>query len=108
MTAGNEQHQIGKGEPIGQPRGQRVAFEVIDGIEWLAGCARDRLAGHQPDDQAADQTGTTCRSNGVDVGKRDAGPEQRFLDQRVERLDMGARGNLRNHAAIGAVLFQLA
>ncbi len=108
MAAGDEQHQIGKTQTIGEPRGQRVAFQVIDGIERLAGRPRDRLAGHQSDDQAADQTGTTCRSNRIDVVERHAGPQQRLLDQRVERFDMGARGNLRNHAAIGAVLFQLA
>ncbi len=40
--------------------------------------------------------------------KRHAGAHQRLLDQRIERIDMGARRDLRHDPAIGAVFFQLA
>jgi hypothetical protein len=36
MTAGDQQQQVGKAEAVGEPRGQRVAFQMIDGEERQA------------------------------------------------------------------------
>ena len=108
MATGNEQHQIGKGQPIGQPRRQRMAFQMVDRIKRFSRCSRHRLAGHQADQQAADQARTASGGNRIDIGKRDTGAQKRFLDQRIQCLDMGTRRNLRHDTAIDAVLFQLA
>ena len=56
-------------QPVGQPRRQRVAFEMVDGEQRLAGRRGDRLGRHQADHQAADQAGTGGGGDGVDVGQ---------------------------------------
>ena len=108
MAARNQQHEIGKGQAVGQPSRQRMSLEMVHRIKRLAGCPRDGLAGHQPDDQPTDQPGTRCRSHGIDLLQSDAGALQRLLDQAVQCLDVSTRGDLGNHAAIGAVLVELA
>ena len=108
MAAGDEQHEIGKGEPVGQPRRQRMAFQMVDGIERLAHRPSDRLARHQPDDEPTDQPRPACRSDRIDILQRAPGTQKRFGNQAVQRLHMGARRDLRHHAAIGAVLLELA
>ena len=64
---------------------------------------RQRLAGDQPDHHAADQPGPGGRGDRIDIGERHAGIGQRRLDQRLQRLDMRARRDLRHHAAIRRV-----
>jgi len=81
---------------------------MVDRIERLTSRPRDCLAGHQPNQKAADQSGTSRCSNGVDVGELHLRPRQCLLDQAVERIDMGARRDFRHDAAIGAVLVELA
>ena len=107
MAAGDQQQQIGEIEPVGQPCGQGVAFEVVDGDQRLARGGGDRLGGHQPDDQAADQAGTGGGGDGVDVGEVDARIGKGRLDDAVQRLDMGARGDLGHDAAEGGMLLDL-
>ena len=73
----NQQQQIGKIEiGIDQPRAQRVAFEMIDRDERLAGAERDALAREQRDHHPADQAGPRGRGDGVDLGDRLAGFRQ--------------------------------
>src|SRR5690606_31930162 len=48
------------------------------------------------------------RGDGVNILEGAAGAQQRFRNQAVERLDMGARRNFRHDAAISAMLFELA
>jgi hypothetical protein len=43
VAAGDQEEQIRKRQPVGQPGGERVALEVVDGDERLAGGERDRL-----------------------------------------------------------------
>ena len=49
-----------------------MTFEVIDCKERLAGGKRQRLAGDRTDDQSADQTGSGCGGDGVDLGEFNA------------------------------------
>ena len=44
MAARDEQQQIGKIETAGEPRGQRMGFEMVDGDEGFARRQRQRLA----------------------------------------------------------------
>jgi hypothetical protein len=108
MAAGDEQHQIGEGEPVRQPRRQRVTLEMVDGIEWLARRAGNRLAGHEPDEEAADQPRPARRGDGIEIAEPAPGAQQRFGDEAIQRLHMGACRDLRHHAAIGAVFLELA
>ena len=85
-----------------------MAFEMVDRLQRLAGRGGQRLGRHQPDDQPADQAGAGRGGDGVDIGERDAGIVKRRLDDAVERLDMGARGDLGNDAAECRMLLDLA
>ena len=60
---------------------------------------RDRLGGGQPDDDAADQSGPGRGRDAVDGVEVLAGVLHGLGDDAVERLDMGARGDFRHHAA---------
>ena len=55
MAAGGEKQAIGKRRRIGEPRGQRMRFQMIDRDQRLVVRKRDRLGRGQPDDDAADQ-----------------------------------------------------
>lgn len=66
---------------------------MVNGIKWLARRLGNRLTRHQPHDQPADQSRTGSGGNGINIGKCDASLAERFFDQRVERLDMGAGGD---------------
>ncbi len=67
MAAGDEQQQIGKGKIVGEPRRQRMAFEMIDGDEGFAGSERQRLRHGEADDDAADK----ARARGARDRRRD-------------------------------------
>src|SRR6476619_458832 len=90
---------MGEWNAIGQAGGERMAFEMIDGDERFAGGQRDRLRGGQADDDAADEAGPGGRGDGVDVGEAEPRIAERRGDYAVERLDMGAGGDLGNDTA---------
>ena len=50
VPARDEEEQIGEADAVGEPRRQRMALEVVDGEQRLAGDERQRLGGGQPDD----------------------------------------------------------
>ena len=76
-----------------------MGLEVVDRHQRLVVDQRDRLGGGQADDHAADQAGPGGGGDAVDVVEGLAGLGHRLGDDAVERLDMGARGDLRHHAA---------
>ncbi len=69
MAAGGEKQAIGKFDAVGEPRGERVGFEMIDGDQRLVVRERDGLGRRQPDDDAADQAGTRRRGDAVERGE---------------------------------------
>ena len=81
-----------------------MRLEMVDRHQRLAADQRDRLGGGQADDHAADQAGPGRGGDAVDRRERLAGVRHRLADDAVERLDMGARGDLRHHAAKRGVL----
>jgi hydroxymethylbilane synthase len=100
MPARDQQQQIGEAElRIGQHRRERMAFQVIDGDQRLAGRERQALGGDQPDHDAADQPGAGGRGDRVDLGQLDARLGKRAGDEIGQDFDMGPRGDLRHHAA---------
>ena len=77
---------------------------AISGLSWDQ---RDRLGRGQPDDHAADQTRAGGGGDAVERREAEVGLAHRPGDDVVERLDMGASGDLRHHAAEGGVLADL-
>jgi len=108
MTTGNEQEQKRKFDLVREPGGQRMRFEMIDGEEGLVVGEGQRLGRHHPHHYTADQAGPAGGGNAVELGEIEAGDGQGVLDQPVDALEMGARGDFRHHAAEAAMLGQLA
>ena len=81
---------------------------MIDGEERHVVREGQRLGRHHAHHHAADQARPAGRGDAVEVVEVEPGLGQRVLDQPVDALEMGARGDLRHHAAEAAVLGQLA
>ncbi len=103
----------GRPRPAAADRGRRVrrsgAGVSAWASRWLTATSglprRQRpcaLAVISPTMHAADQARPGGGGDAVDVVEPEAGLGQRRLDHAVEQRDMGARGDLRHHAAIGA------
>ncbi len=109
MTAAGKQQQIGKIEiGIDQARAERMAFEMVDRDQRLAGRERETLAGEQADHHPADQARPGGRGDAIDLGNFNIGFAQHLADQAGKDIDMGARGNFGDNAAERAVRFILA
>jgi hypothetical protein len=107
MPAGGEEQAIGKPSSHSEAGGERVRFEVIDRHQGLVIDEGDRFGGGQPHDHAADQAGTGRRCHTVELVVALAGLCHGLADDEIERLNVGARGNFRHHAAEGRVLIDL-
>ena len=81
---------------------------MIDGEEGLVVGEGQRLGRHHAHHHAADQAGPAGGGDAVEVGEIEPGGRQGVLDQPVDPFEMGARGDLRHHAAEAAMLGQLA
>ena len=55
------------------------------------------------DQQSADQAGRIGHSDGVDVRPRHVGAQKRLIRKAINRLNVLARGDLRNNAAVDAM-----
>jgi hypothetical protein len=107
MAAGNQQQQKGKGDVVGEPGGEGVAFEVVDGDERPLRDGGDGLGHGDADHDAADQAGPAGGGDAIEVGEAQVGAPHRLGDQAVEVVEMAAGGDLRHDAAIGTVLVEL-
>ncbi len=102
MAARDEQQQIRKSEGgIDQAGAQRMAFEMVDRDQRLAGRERESLAGEQRHHHPADQPGPGRRGDRIHVVDRQPGLGQHLADQVRQYFDMRARGDLRHHPAVG-------
>jgi len=88
---------------MGQPRGQRMRLEMVDGDEWFLRYERQGLGRGDADQQAADQAWTRGDRDRVDIGELQLRSGKGPGDDLIERLDMVARRNLGHHPAIGRV-----
>ena len=91
-----------------QPRGQRMALQMIDAVKRRAAGQRQCLAGCQADQHTADQPRSGGGGNGIHLFQFASGLGQRVGNQPVEMVDMRARGQFRHHAAIGRMQLNLA
>jgi hypothetical protein len=85
-----------------------MALEMIDGEEGLVVGEGQRLGRHHPHHHAADQAGAAGGGDAIERGEIEPGGRKSLLDQPVDTLEMGARGDFRHHAAEAAMLGQLA
>ena len=108
MPARDQQQQVGKIEVLGdQPGAERVPLQVIDREQRLVMDRGDRLAGHEPDHDRADQAGAGGGGHAVQVGEADAGLLHGAGDEGVQMLDVAAGCDLRHDAAVGRVIGDL-
>jgi hypothetical protein len=84
-----------------------MRLKMVDGDQRRIVHHRDCLGGGQPDDDAADQAGAGRRCHRRKLRIGDAGILHGAVDDPVEQVDMGARGDLRHHAAEAGVLVGL-
>ena len=84
-----------------------MRFEMIDRDQRLVVGERDGLRRRQPDDDAADQPRPRGGGDAVEAFEGDLRLGHRLGDDVIERLDMGAGGDLRHHAAEFGVLADL-
>ena len=98
MPAGDEKEQIGEIDVIGEPRGERVAFQMVDREKRFARGKRDRLGGGKPHHDATDQTRPGGSGHGVKFAETDPGLRHRRCNNAIECLDMRARRDFRHHA----------
>ena len=104
MSAGDQQQQIGEVEPVGEPCGERVRFQVVDREKGPAARKRHRLRRGRAHQQAADQAGPGGGGDAVQVGEAEAGLRHRLAHQRVQAVEMGAGRDFGHDAAIGRML----
>ncbi len=108
MPTRDEQQKIREGEVVGQPRRERMAFEVVDGDQRLSKRQGKGLAGRQAHHDAADEPGPRRGRDAVEVLEVHPGPSQSTFDQPIDDLDMSARRDLRYDTAKGRMVGDLA
>ena len=84
---------------MGEAGGERVRFEMVHGDEGQPARQGDGLGGGDADDQPADQARACRRGDAVDLLPAKARLGERLGDETIEQLNMGARRDLRHHAA---------
>ena len=107
MPSRGEEKTIGEWRGVGEPGGQRVRLEVIDCNQRSLADHRNGLCRRQAHDQAANQARPRGDGDPVQGGKRQARIRHGPGDDHVEGLDVGARGDLRHHAAERRMLVDL-
>ena len=103
MPAGDQQHQVGEGERVGEARGQRVAREVVDPDQRQPGARGQPLGEGHPGDDPPEEAGPGRDRHGVHPVEAEPGLAERRLGHGVEPLGMGAGGDLGDDAAEGRV-----
>jgi hypothetical protein len=107
MTARGQKQTIRKGDVVGQPSGQRVTFQMIDGDERPFPDQCNRFGGGQPDDDPPDQSRSGGGRHAVDHVKGARRILHRLGDDAVDGFHMGAGGDFRDHAAKGGMFIGL-
>ena len=92
VAARNEKQKIGERDVVGEPRRQRMAFEVVDGDERLPEGEGEGLAGREAHHDAADQSpgpaAAAMPSRSFEPPSRPFA--ERAFDQPIDDLHMGA------------------
>ena len=107
MPARHQQHQIGIGHIIGQPRGQRVAGQMVYPVQRLARRGRQPLGAHHPRQNAANQARSRSHGKTVNICQRQIGLGQRLFDAEVQFFSMGTCCDFRDDTAKRGMQFGL-
>src|SRR4051794_32014581 len=81
--------------PLAERAREHVPVEVVDRRERQAPGGGQRLGRRDTDQKGADEPGAARHGNPVDVVERCAGLLERVRDDRVDQLEVPARGDLR-------------
>jgi hypothetical protein len=108
MAAGHQQQQEGIGDVRAQAGRDGMTLQVVDRDQRQAARQGDRLARRQPDHHPAHQARPGGGRDPVEGVETQPGLGHGAADDGVDHLDMGARGDLRHHPAIGGVVGDLA
>jgi hypothetical protein len=81
-----------------------VTDQVVHGVEGLLERHRERLRRSHADHQRPRETGAARDRDRVQVLQPDPRLGDRLLDRRLQRVEMGARRDLRHDAAVARVL----
>ena len=76
-----------------------VGLQVVHADERRPGGERDAFRRSHPHQERPDEPGADRHGHAVEVTEPDPGRVERLLEQRVQRLDMRASGDLGHHAA---------
>ena len=107
MATRDEQQQEREGETVGQARGQRVRLEMIDGNQRQPMHEGDGFGRDEPDDQAADEAGAGGRGHAREVLEPEPSLVHDLTDKAIQALDVSARRDFRDDAAIARMLYKL-
>ena len=99
MPARDQQHDVRKGNSVGQPRRQGMTRQMVHrppaAGPWPPPAPRASIT---PERTPSDQPRPRRHRNPVDLVQRDPGQGQRLLDHTIQPLGMGSRGNLGHHS----------
>ena len=65
MPARDQQHQVGKRDPVGQSRRQRVARQMVHPDQWQPGRRAEPFGAHHARHHATNQAGSGGNGNCV-------------------------------------------
>lgn len=99
MPARNQQHQIGKGQPVGQARGQGMTGKMIDPDKGQAGRRRKPLGAHDTGQNPADQARPSGDGDGRQIRQPDLRLCQCLGGAEVNLLGMGPCRDFGDNAA---------
>ena len=99
MPAGDEKHQVGIGQIIGQARRQCVARQMVHPDQRQPCRRRQPLGAHHAGKDPADQPRPGGDSDAVQVTQRDPGFGQSLLHTDIQFLGMSTGGDFRHHPA---------
>ncbi len=105
VAAARDEHQVGRlrRRHLGQPAGEQVAMEVVDGHDGDRARRGERLGGLQAAEQRADEPWPLGDGDLIDGVGLHPGRAQGIRHHRTDRLDVLARGELGHHAAVRIV-----
>lgn len=107
VPAGDQKHQVGKLEPVRQPRRQRMPGEMIDPDERQVACGGQPLGAHHPRHDAANQPGSGGCSDPVQRIETQPRFLHRLFHAEIEPFGMGARSDFGYDATKGRMQVRL-
>ena len=96
MASGDQKQQIWIADVAGQACGQSMTFQVVDCDKRLIECQAHSLGGHDADDDTADEAGTGCGGDGIDILRFQSGVFESMFNYLVNMFEMRAGGNFRH------------